>query len=93
MKKLIILSAIVLSGLIYNSANAQGRVETGFRNGHDNHMDTRSSYRDTRSYYSERRQSAQPVIHNDRVFDRYWDDRNAYPEYRHDIDTRYRGRR
>jgi hypothetical protein len=58
MKKLIILSAIALSGLIYSSANAQERFQNSNRYSHESNKDQRSAYREHNDY-------VQPGFQND----------------------------
>jgi Ni/Co efflux regulator RcnB len=50
MKKLIILSAIALSGLIYSSANAQERFQNSDRYSHESNKDQRSAYSEHNDY-------------------------------------------
>ena len=58
MKKLIILSAIALSGLIYSSADAQERFQSSDRYSHESNKDQRSAY-------SEHNRYVQPGFQND----------------------------
>jgi hypothetical protein len=76
MKKLIILSAIALSGLVYNSANAQDR----FRNGDQGRNDRRFDDHEHRAYF-------QPRLDHYRNDERFrFDDREhrAYFQPRYD---------
>jgi len=87
MKKLIILSAIALSGLVYNSANAQERFNASIREDRNN---------DARNRFGrEHREYVKPVYNSYHapVIDRYRVDERSYPGYRHDSDIRCRDRR
>ncbi len=88
MKKLIILSAIALSGLIFNSANAQDRVGAGFRYGHERYHDRRFEYR-VRPEFVE----PVPVYHNYYHENPYWGNEHFYREGRRYGAPRYGWRR
>jgi hypothetical protein len=88
MKKLIILSAIALSGLIFNSANAQGRAEAGFRYSHERYNDHRFEYRGRREFVE-----PAPVYYNYRPEGPYRGEGRFYREHRWYGGRRYGWRR
>ena len=71
MKKLIILSAIALSGLIYSSANAQGRMQN--RSGHDRGYNNRA-------YNGNERRDGYARDYHNRGFERFRGDEHSYRE-------------
>jgi hypothetical protein len=101
MKKLIILSAITISGLIYTSANAQDRYRNNIRSGHENYRDQRSDNRMHNDYVQPRFQSdhRENAYRNDEHFQngyretRYKDEQHFSQDNRRDENSNYRMRK
>ena len=99
MKKLIILSAIAMSGLIYTSANAQDRFQNSSRFGHESYRYQHSDNRMHNDYvrprfWTDHRENGyrnDERFHNYRE-NRYRDEQRFYRDNRRDENSNYRMR-